>query len=163
MRVLRRLALLVALLAVAVAVMRRRRPVSMAEEPTWPPLDVVVRTPSPAGTVAAAAMYVDEVTLVVEPGGTVEAIETVEIARVERIDVDEVTALVEIGEVVAVGAPNWVAPVDGQCPPGYPVRANGSSGIFHVPGGRSYARTKPERCYATAEDAEADGFRRAKL
>ena len=32
---------------------------------------------------------------------------------------------------------------------------------LHVPGGRSYARTEPERCYATPEDAEADGFRRA--
>lgn len=46
---------------------------------------------------------------------------------------------------------------------GFPVKANASSGIFRVPGGRSYARTKPERCYATPEDAKADGFRRAKL
>jgi len=56
----------------------------------------------------------------------------------------------------------WVAPVDGQCPEGYPIKANDNSGIFHVPGGRFYERTVPERCYADAHDAEADGYRRAK-
>ena len=56
----------------------------------------------------------------------------------------------------------WVAPVDGACPDGYPIKANGNSGIFHVPGGRFYDRTVPERCYADAHDAEADGYRRAK-
>lgn len=59
-------------------------------------------------------------------------------------------------------APLWVEPVDGQCPAGYPVKGNADSGIFHVPGGRFYDRTVPERCYATAADAEADGFRPAK-
>ena len=56
----------------------------------------------------------------------------------------------------------WVAPVDGQCPEGYPVKANDNSGIYHLPGGRFYDRTVPERCYASAEGAEADGYRRAK-
>lgn len=56
----------------------------------------------------------------------------------------------------------WVEPVDGACPDGYPIKANSSSKIFHVPGGRSYARTIPERCYASAADAEADGYRAAK-
>lgn len=56
----------------------------------------------------------------------------------------------------------WVAPVDGACPEGYPIKANDNSGIFHVPGGRFYERTVPERCYADAADAEADGYRRAK-
>ncbi len=59
-------------------------------------------------------------------------------------------------------APAWVEPVDGGCPDGYPVKVNERSGIFHVPGGLSYERTNPSRCYATAEGAEADGFRRAK-
>jgi hypothetical protein len=57
---------------------------------------------------------------------------------------------------------SWVAPVDGRCPDGYPIKANDNSGIFHVPGGRFYERTVPERCYADAADAEADGYRRAK-
>jgi hypothetical protein len=56
----------------------------------------------------------------------------------------------------------WVAPVDGQCPEGYPIKANDNSGIFHVIGGRFYARTVPERCYASAADAEVDGYRPAK-
>ena len=55
-----------------------------------------------------------------------------------------------------------VEPVDGACPEGYPIKANDNSGIFHVPGGRFYDRTVPERCYADAADAEADGYRRAK-
>ena len=61
-----------------------------------------------------------------------------------------------------VHAASWVSPVDGQCPNGYPIKANDNSGIFHVPGGRFYDRTVPERCYADAADAEADGYRRAK-
>jgi hypothetical protein len=67
-------------------------------------------------------------------------------------------------EATAVAAPaaSWVAPVDGSCPDGYPVKANDNSGIFHVPGGRFYDRTVAERCYANAEDAIADGYRPAK-
>jgi hypothetical protein len=42
------------------------------------------------------------------------------------------------------------------------VKVNESSGIFHLPGGRFYQRTNPDRCYATADEAEADGYRRAK-
>ncbi|MEL6892212.1 MAG: hypothetical protein AAFP84_11485 [Actinomycetota bacterium] len=61
------------------------------------------------------------------------------------------------------GAANWVEPDDeGQCPIGHPVKANDNSGIFHVPGGRFYDRTKAERCYVDAEAAAADGYRRAK-
>ena len=59
-------------------------------------------------------------------------------------------------------APTFVAPDGEACPSGYPIKANERSMIFHVPGGRFYERTIPERCYATAEDAEADGYRRAK-
>jgi hypothetical protein len=55
----------------------------------------------------------------------------------------------------------WREPVDGACPEGYPVKV-AKSGIYHVPGGRSYERTTAYRCYMNAEDAEADGYRRAK-
>ena len=57
---------------------------------------------------------------------------------------------------------NWVEPVDGACPLTHPIKGNADSGIFHVPGGLSYDKTVPERCYATEADAEADGFRKAK-
>ncbi len=59
-------------------------------------------------------------------------------------------------------ASDWVVPVGGQCPDGYPIKVNTNSGIYHVPDGRSYARTLAQRCYATAETAERDGYRRAK-
>ena len=51
---------------------------------------------------------------------------------------------------------------DGSAPPTHPVKVKESSGIFHVPGGRFYDRTKPDRCYPTAVAAEADGYRQSK-
>ena len=63
---------------------------------------------------------------------------------------------------VASDRPRWVEPVDGQCPEGYPIKGNADSGIYHVPGGRFYDRTIPERCYADEADAVADGYRRSK-
>jgi hypothetical protein len=62
----------------------------------------------------------------------------------------------------ATAATTWVAPENGACPDGYLIKANANSGIFHVPGGRFYDRTVPERCYADAADAAADGYRAAK-
>jgi hypothetical protein len=59
-------------------------------------------------------------------------------------------------------APKWAAPVDGDAPEGFPIKANDGSRIFHVPGGRFYQRTTAHRCYATADDALADGYRPAK-
>jgi len=56
----------------------------------------------------------------------------------------------------------WIEPTDGICPVSHPVKGNAGSGIFHVPGGMSYERTVPERCYASEADAEADGYRKAK-
>ena len=59
-------------------------------------------------------------------------------------------------------APAGVEPVEGACPAGYPIKAKAASMIFHVPGGRSYDRTNPDRCYASEADAEADGYRKAR-
>lgn len=60
-------------------------------------------------------------------------------------------------------APAWIEPTtDGDCPPGHPIKAKVSSGIYHRPGGLSYERTRPDRCYADAEAAQADGFRAAR-
>jgi hypothetical protein len=59
--------------------------------------------------------------------------------------------------------PAWLpANEDGSTPAGHPVKVKESSGIFHVPGGRFYDRTKPDRCYPTAAAAEDDGYRRSK-
>lgn len=62
----------------------------------------------------------------------------------------------------SVGGQSWVPPVDEDCPAGYPIKVNERSGIYHVPGGLSYDRTRPTRCYPNEEAAQADGFRRAK-
>jgi hypothetical protein len=57
----------------------------------------------------------------------------------------------------------WVEPIgDGACPASHPIKANDHSGIFHVPGGRSYDRTVAVRCYVDVESATADGYRAAK-
>ena len=56
----------------------------------------------------------------------------------------------------ATDAGAWVEPVDGACPDGFPVKAKVASGIYHRPGGLSYERTKPDRCYADEPAAEAD-------
>ena len=56
----------------------------------------------------------------------------------------------------------WCEPTDGACPSSHPVKAKLSSKIFHLPGGFSYDRTIPDRCYVDAAAAEADGFRAAK-
>ena len=57
----------------------------------------------------------------------------------------------------------WVAPLaDGSCPADHKIKAKESSGIYHVPEGRFYERTNPDRCYSTEAGAEADGYRRSK-
>ncbi|MGH9093583.1 MAG: hypothetical protein ACRDXE_00300, partial [Acidimicrobiales bacterium] len=50
---------------------------------------------------------------------------------------------------------------DGTCPETHPVKVKLRSKLYHLPGRGAYERTHPDRCYSTAEDAEADGFARA--
>jgi ribonuclease E len=56
----------------------------------------------------------------------------------------------------------WVDPSAGACPQTHPVKAKLASRLFHLPGMLAYDRTKPDRCYADADAAEADGFVRSK-
>src|SRR4051794_33711039 len=64
--------------------------------------------------------------------------------------------------VVDAPAP-WVeASEGGTCPAHHPVKAKLTSGIFHLPGGASYDRTRADRCYVSAEAAEAEGLRASK-
>jgi hypothetical protein len=46
-----------------------------------------------------------------------------------------------------------------ECPPGYPIKGNESSGIYHTEGMASYARTVPEICFISEEAAVANGYR----
>jgi len=53
------------------------------------------------------------------------------------------------------------------CPADHPIKGNftpysGERCIDHVPGGEFYAKTKPERCYASGEEAVQDGCRASK-
>src|SRR5713101_4339670 len=53
------------------------------------------------------------------------------------------------------------------CPLTHPIKGNfttysGERCIYHMQGGQYYGKTKPERCYATEEDAVKDGCRRSK-
>jgi hypothetical protein len=56
----------------------------------------------------------------------------------------------------------WVEPDEGACSLSHPVKAKLASGIYHRPGGQSYERTRPDRCYRDGPAAEADGLRAAK-
>lgn len=56
----------------------------------------------------------------------------------------------------------WVSPNgSGEAPSTHPVKAKMASRLYRVPGMPMYDRTAPDRCYATPEAAEADGFTRA--
>ncbi|WP_343994892.1 thermonuclease family protein [Terrabacter terrae] len=58
----------------------------------------------------------------------------------------------------------WPRPGDRYpCPQANPVKGNEDSMIAHEPGDRYYDVTKPEQCFATMGDAEAAGFRPAKV
>ena len=58
---------------------------------------------------------------------------------------------------------DWVESLpEGDCPGSHPVKAKHRSGIYHVEGNLAYERTNADRCYLSAEAAEADGFRAAK-
>jgi hypothetical protein len=64
-------------------------------------------------------------------------------------------------EAAPASGTGWVEPNGDACPATHPVKAKLSSKIFHVPGGQSYDRTHPDRCYRDAAAAEADGLRQA--
>lgn len=53
-----------------------------------------------------------------------------------------------------------------SCPPTAPIKGNlttrSGECIFHVPGAEYYSRTKPERCFATEDEAVAAGCRKSQ-
>ncbi len=118
------------------SVIQRRNAAPAAASPEWPPIDA---SPAPAPVDDAAA------------GPAAMAGQRSDDAR----DTDPAPAATAESE-------RWIEPIDGACPISHPIKANDNSGIFHLPGGRFYDRTDAERCYARAEDAEADGYRAAK-
>jgi hypothetical protein len=77
------------------------------------------------------------------------------------------TSLMVVAKVALATGDHGEPPVSAwNCAPDHPVKGNfttynGEPCIYHVPGGNFYAKTKPERCYATEGDARADGCRRS--
>lgn len=66
----------------------------------------------------------------------------------------------EVDGIASAEGNGWVRG-DGSkvCPDGYPIKGNGHSHIYHLPGAASYAATIPEFCFETEEAAAAQGFR----
>lgn len=50
---------------------------------------------------------------------------------------------------------------DGSAPEGYTIKGNGDSGLYHEPDGQWYDQTDAEFWFASAEEAEAAGFKKA--
>ena len=52
------------------------------------------------------------------------------------------------------------------CPASHPIKGNLTTGtgecIYHLRGGAFYSKTKPERCFATEDEARQAGCRRSK-
>ena len=80
-------------------------------------------------------------------------------AEPELVAETEASAAEDLG---ATGDAPWVEAVDGTCPASHPVKGKLSSGIYHLPGGQMYDRTRADRCYAGPEAAVADGLRASK-
>src|SRR5215212_8364840 len=72
----------------------------------------------------------------------------------------EGVADIESGEWIPVDAVRATGGRD--CPPGFPIKGNLPSRVFHSPGQQDYDRTTPEVCFASEEAAAAAGFRHAR-
>ena len=135
------------------------------QSPEWPPLDGAQAaagstTARPEADQPVADKPATEESAAKE-SPTTDPAAAQGLAAVGAVETEDSAAAAEPTSA-PTGDQRWVEPVDGECPDGYPIKANANSGIYHVPGGRFYGRTVPERCYARAEDAEADGYRAAK-
>src|SRR5215213_8344550 len=50
-----------------------------------------------------------------------------------------------------------------DCPPGFPIKGNMPSRVFHSPGQQDYDQTNPEICFASEAAAMDAGFRHSRL
>ena len=58
-----------------------------------------------------------------------------------------------------LGSGRWLPE---SAPNPYPIKGNGTSHIYHLPGQASYAATIAELCFSTEEDAIENGYRPTK-
>lgn len=62
----------------------------------------------------------------------------------------------------SVTYPSSTSPIsEWNCPSWAPIKGNASSGLYHMPDGRYYDRTKPEECFRTESAARAAGYTRS--
>jgi hypothetical protein len=118
----------------------------------------------------------------VTPGGPADGVTCVEWSRKDlepaapstaiglHVQADQGAVAARVGqaggsrEVVQSGRPG-VPPKDARtCPVTQPIKGNfttysGERCVYHPPTGEFYGKTKPERCYATGDDARQDGCR----
>jgi len=113
----------------------------------WPPLEPAE---APVAAVGDLAAHATATPVALRTNGTADALLSSE------------QPVAAVGDLVADAAPAWVPSEGGACPATHPVKVKGSSGIYHLPGGQFYERTRAERCYVDAAAAEADGYRAAK-
>lgn len=83
------------------------------------------------------------------------AVRDLEPSHVERSDAER-------SDVERSDVERSLEPLDGTCPASHPVKGKLTSGIYHLPGGLNYERTRADRCYVDAAAAESDGLRPAK-
>jgi hypothetical protein len=73
------------------------------------------------------------------------------------------TRTVTSAATAAITVPGRTGPSGvNSCPAWAPIKGNADSGIYHVPGGRSYKATNPEECFSTEAAARSAGYRAAK-
>ena len=78
-------------------------------------------------------------------------------------ETESTSTVVEPNDGSPVEPREWLScDESGNCPESHPIKAKDSSGLYHIPGGNIYERTIPDRCYATLEAAEADGYRQSQ-
>ena len=73
---------------------------------------------------------------------------------------NEGVADIESGEWIPVDAVRAGGGRD--CPPGFPIKGNLPSRVFHGPGQQDYDRTTPEVCFASEAAARDAGFRHSR-
>lgn len=76
------------------------------------------------------------------------------------------SASVQSGRTAAVSYPSRTTPIDiKNCPSWAPIKGNVGTKekIYHVPGGRDYAKTNPEECFRTEAAAVSAGYRKSKV
>jgi outer membrane biosynthesis protein TonB len=146
-----RVGLLGGITAAVVKALQARRSSSspaVVEEPaTWPPIQAVPSPPQPE--VPDVQAEVDTPPPVKKAAKKVPAPKKAPASKPAK-------------KSAAPAVAAWVEPVGAVCPPSHPVKAKLKSRLYHLPGMFAYARAVPDRCYATPEQAEADGLNRAK-